>query len=101
MAGKHSENHNIVCNKGEEHLAILKAFIECIRIHQIWCQLPEGSEVVRHGVQQLWHGDLSITQRPASRLYLADDHCHCFACYACGDVIDFAANLFSLPLYEA
>ena len=34
-------------------------------------------------------------------LYLADDHCHCFACYACGDVIDFYANLFSLPLYEA
>ena len=26
---------------------------------------------------------------------------HCFACDARGDVIDYAANLFSLPLYEA
>ena len=34
-------------------------------------------------------------------LYLSDDHYHCFACYARGDVIDYAANLFSLPVYEA
>ena len=26
---------------------------------------------------------------------------HCFACDARGDVIDYAANLFSLPVYEA
>ena len=34
-------------------------------------------------------------------LYVADDHFYCFACGAHGDVIDFAANFFDLPLYEA
>ena len=34
-------------------------------------------------------------------LLVADDHYHCFACGAHGDVIDFAANFFDLPLYEA
>ena len=34
-------------------------------------------------------------------LYVADDHYHCFACGEHGDVIDFAAKLFGLPLYEA
>ena len=34
-------------------------------------------------------------------LYVADDHYHCFACGEHGDVIDFAAKLFALPLYEA
>ena len=34
-------------------------------------------------------------------LYVADDHYHCFACGEHGDVIDFAARLFGLPLYEA
>ena len=34
-------------------------------------------------------------------LYVADDHYHCFACGAHGDVIDFAANFFDLPIYEA
>ena len=34
-------------------------------------------------------------------LYVADDHYHCFACGERGDVIDFAAKLFGLPLYEA
>ena len=34
-------------------------------------------------------------------LYVADNHYHCFACGAYGDVIDFAAKLFGLPLYEA
>ncbi len=28
-------------------------------------------------------------------LYVADDHYHCFACGEHGDVIDFAAKLFS------
>ena len=32
---------------------------------------------------------------------MADDHFYCFACGAHGDVIDFAANFFDLPLYEA
>lgn len=55
-----------------------------------------GVEVSRYGMAICpLHND----RHPG--LYLADDHCHCFACYACGDVIDFAANLFSLPLYEA
>lgn len=34
-------------------------------------------------------------------LYVADDHFYCFAYGAHGDVIDFAANFFDLPLYEA
>ena len=34
-------------------------------------------------------------------LYVADDHYHCFACREHGDVINFAAKLFGLPLYEA
>jgi len=34
-------------------------------------------------------------------LYVADDHYHCFACGEHGDVIDFGAKLFGLPLYEA
>jgi len=34
-------------------------------------------------------------------LYVAADHYHCFACGEHGDVIDFAAKLLSLPLYEA
>ena len=34
-------------------------------------------------------------------LYAADDHYYCFACGEHGDVIDFAAKLFALPLYEA
>ena len=34
-------------------------------------------------------------------LYVADDHYHCFACGEHGDVIDFAAKLFRLSLYDA
>ena len=34
-------------------------------------------------------------------LYVTDDHYHCFACGAHGDVIDFAAKMFGLPLYDA
>ena len=34
-------------------------------------------------------------------LYVADDDYYCFACGEHGDVIDFAAKLFGLPLYEA
>ena len=34
-------------------------------------------------------------------LYVADDHYHCFACGAHGDVIDFVGKLFHLSLYDA
>ena len=34
-------------------------------------------------------------------LYVADDHYYCFVCGEHGDVIDFAAKLFGLPLYAA
>ena len=34
-------------------------------------------------------------------LYVTDNHYFCFACGAHGDVIDFAADFFDLPLYEA
>ena len=34
-------------------------------------------------------------------LLIADDHFHCFACEAHGDVIDLTAKLFDLRLYDA
>ena len=34
-------------------------------------------------------------------LYVSDDHYHCFACGEHGDVIDLAAKLFDLRLYDA
>ena len=55
-----------------------------------------GVEVNRYGMAPCpFHND----RHPS--LYVADDHYHCFACGEHGDVIDFAAKLFGLPLYEA
>ena len=55
-----------------------------------------GVEVNRYGMALCpFHND----RHPS--LYVADDHYHCFACGEHGDVIDFAAKLFGLPLYEA
>ncbi len=34
-------------------------------------------------------------------LFVADDHYHCFACGEHGDVIDFVAKLYGLPMYDA
>ena len=34
-------------------------------------------------------------------LFVADDHYHCFACGEHGDVIDFVAKLYGLPLHDA
>lgn len=38
-------------------------------------------------------------RHPSLKLY--DDHFFCFGCHKHGDVIDFAAELLGLPLYEA
>ena len=55
-----------------------------------------GVEVYHYGMALCpFHND----RHPS--LYVADDHYHCFACGAHGDVIDFAAKLFGLPLCEA
>ena len=55
-----------------------------------------GIEVNRYGKALCpFHND----RHPS--LYVTDDHYYCFACGAHGDVIDFAANLFELPLYGA
>ena len=55
-----------------------------------------GVEVNHYGMALCpFHND----RRPS--LYVADDHYHCFGCGEHGDVIDFAAKLFGLPLYEA
>ena len=55
-----------------------------------------GVEVNRYGMALCpFHND----RHPS--LYMADDHYHCFACGEHGDVIDFAAKLFGLPLYGA
>ena len=55
-----------------------------------------GVEVNRYGMALCpFHND----RHPS--LYVADDHYYCFACGEHGDVIDFAAKLFALPLYEA
>ena len=55
-----------------------------------------GLEINRYGKALCpFHSD----RHPS--LYVTDDHYYCFACGAHGDVIDFAANFFDLPLYEA
>ena len=57
----------------------------------------------RYGVE-VNHYDMALCPFHNDRhpsLYVADDHYHCFACGEHGDVIDFAAKLFGLPLYEA
>ena len=55
-----------------------------------------GVEVNRYGMALCpFHND----RHPS--LYVADDHYYCFACGEHGDVIDFAAKLFGLPLYAA
>ena len=55
-----------------------------------------GVEVNRYGMALCpFHNDRHTS------LYVADDHYHCFACGEHGDVIDFAAKLFGLPLYGA
>ena len=38
-------------------------------------------------------------RHPSLKLY--DDHFYCFGCHKHGDVIDFAAELLGLPLYES
>ena len=59
--------------------------------------------VERYGVsvnrRSMAHCPFHSDRHPS--LYVVDDHYHCFACGAHGDVIDFAANFFDLPLYEA
>lgn len=55
-----------------------------------------GVEVNHYGMARCpFHND----RHP--NLYVADDHYYCFACGEHGDVIDFAAKLFGLLLYEA
>ena len=55
-----------------------------------------GMEVNRYGMALCpFHND----RHPS--LYVADDHYYCFACGEHGDVIDFTAKLFGLPLYDA
>ena len=55
-----------------------------------------GVEVNRYGMALCpFHND----RHPS--LYVADDHYYCFACGEHGDVIDFTAKLFDLPLYDA
>ena len=55
-----------------------------------------GVEVNHYGMARCpFHND----RHPS--LYVADDHYYCFACGEHGDVIDFTAKLFGLPLYEA
>ena len=55
-----------------------------------------GVEVNHHGMALCpFHND----RHPS--LYVADDHYYCFACGEHGDVIDFAAKRFGLPLYDA
>ena len=57
----------------------------------------------RYGVEVNYHGmalcPFHNDRHPS--LYVADDHYYCFACGEHGDVIDFAAKRFGLPLYDA
>ena len=70
---------------------IVKYGVSCREAAELY-----GVEVNRYGMALCpFHND----RHP--RLYVADDHYYCFACGEHGDVIDFAARLFGLPLYEA
>ena len=70
---------------------IVKYGVSCREAAELY-----GVEVNRYGMALCpFHND----RHPS--LYVADDHYHCFACGEHGDVIDFAAKLFGLPLYEA
>ena len=70
---------------------IVKYGVSCREAAELY-----GVEVNRYGMALcLFHND----RHPS--LYVADDHYYCFACGEHGDVIDFAARLFGLPLYEA
>ena len=54
-----------------------------------------GIRVGRNGMVCCpFHNDRTPSMKVDSRFY-------CFGCGASGDVIDFAANFFDLPLYEA
>ena len=68
---------------------------------QVWRELPGNCGTVWGICQSAGQSPLPLSQRPAPSLLVADDHYYCFACGAHGDVIDFAANFFALPLYEA
>ena len=70
---------------------IVKYGVSCREAAELY-----GVEVNRYGMALCpFHND----RHPS--LYVADDHYYCFACGEHGDVIDFAARLFGLPLYEA
>ena len=70
---------------------IVKYGVSCREAAELY-----GVEVNRYGMALCpFHND----RHPS--LYVADAHYYCFACGEHGDVIDFAAKLFGLPLYEA
>ena len=68
---------------------IVKYGVSCREAAELY-----GVEVNRYGMALCpFHND----RHPS--LYVADDHYYCFACGEHGDVIDFAARLFGLPLH--
>ena len=70
---------------------IVKYCVSCREAAELY-----GVEVNHYGMALCpFHND----RHPS--LYVADDHYYCFACGEHGDVIDFTAKLFGLPLYEA
>ncbi len=72
-------------------------FAEIRQLVNIWQAAGMyGMEVDRFGSARcIFHGD----NRPSMRLY--DDHFHCYACGAHGDVTDLTAQLFGLSKTEA
>lgn len=77
--------------RNNESFEIVKYGVSCREAAELY-----GVEVNRYGMVLCpFHND----RHPS--LYVADDHYYCFACGEHGDVIDFAARLFGLPLYEA
>ena len=70
---------------------IVKYGVSCREAAELY-----GVEVNHYGMALCpFHND----RHPS--LYVADDHYYCFACGEHGDVIDFTAKLFGLPIYEA
>ena len=75
--------------------------MNCFQIVKYGVSCREAAE--RYGVEVNHYGmalcPFHNDRHPS--LYVADDHYHCFGCGEHGDVIDFAAKLFGLPLDEA
>lgn len=69
---------------------------------QVKSQVTTRQAAERYGVQ-VNHSGMACCpfhddRHPSMKI---DERVYCFGCHTTGDVIDFTARLFSLPLYDA